>query len=274
MQQRARPERAAGAIDTKETALPATSAERARQTIASVVAATAPAAQPSTLADDDPFKTAITSPSRMAEHVAEPRAADPGTAETHAPDAAHWIGADVPTRAFLELPDVPRGAVYVPPAHAARPDEPTRVWDPAVALIRPPEWTFDARMLVRTTRARLRHAWATRPRLVLLVVAVTVASIVVGAVALRPLRARPMMPIVRPQPRKPPTLHPAPVDGQAQPQQDLELLVARAVVAYDTGRRIEAAELFHTLAELQPEEPTWQFMGDILDRANNGAVTP
>lgn len=258
-----RPTNASGAIE-------------ARRTIAQVVAATAPSASPSMLANDDPFKTAITSPSRAAPATeASPPAAAPGPVVAAPPappaDARTWMDADAPTRACLELPEVQqKGAVFLPPAHAARPEEATRMWDPAIALQRAPEWTLDVRQIYRELRTRARNAWATRRRLCILAGAVALALAFTTGAALWPTRARPLAPVVRKQTRRPPTLHPSPGGDKAATPQELDLLIARAVIAYDTGRRVEAAEMFHTLGELQPDEQAWQFMSDILDRTNGG----
>jgi len=171
------------------------------------------------------------------------------------------------------LPDVAaKGAVFEPESHGARPDEATRMWDTAIALQRAPEWTLDAGQMYRELRTRARNAWATRRRLCILAIAVAVAGTFTAGAALWPTRAKPLAPMARTQPRKPPSLHPAPGGDAAATPQELDLLVAKAVVAYDTGRRVEAAEMFHQLVELQPDEQAWQFMSDILDRTNGGGT--
>jgi hypothetical protein len=233
-----------------------------------VAAAPAPAPAPAAAAAPAPAAAAAPAPAAAVAPAPAPTpAAAPATADAHV-----WDG-DAPTRACIELPDVAdKGAVFEPSSHGARPDEATRMWDSAIALQRAPEWTLDVRQMYRELRTRARNAWATRRRLCILGIAVAVAGAFTTGAALWPTRAKPLAPLTRTQPRKPPSLHPAPGGDKATTPQEVDLLVARAVVAYDTGRRVESAEMFHTLAELQPDEQAWGFMSDILDRTNGGGA--
>ena len=146
------------------------------------------------------------------------------------------------------------------------------MYDSAIALQRAPEWTLDARQMYRELRTRARNAWATRRRLCILAISVAVALAFTTGAVLWPTRAKPLTATTRAQPRKPPSLHPAPGGDAPTTPQELDLLVAKAVVAYDTGRRVESAEMFHRLTEVQPDEQAWQFMSDILDRTNAGGA--
>jgi FHA domain len=59
-----------------------------------------------------------------------------------------------------EVTGKPHAAVFRPERDAARPDEPTRPWDPRAALVHAPEKAIDASELI----ARLKNAWKTNRR--------------------------------------------------------------------------------------------------------------
>lgn len=180
-----------------------------------------------------------------------------------------------------------QAAVFRPERDAARPDEPTRAWDPRAALVRAPEKAFDGEFI-----EQLKRAWREKRRLFVLAGAAAWMAILLivwaaftkppvddDALAAAPQRAtQPAMKVTPLDLGAAPALATAPptnpVFGPSPDDRDAEL--AGAVAAYDQGHLPDALALFRRLVASDPKDESAKFMVELIESrvAQSAPVAP
>ncbi|MDB4966333.1 MAG: hypothetical protein JWN44_2022 [Myxococcales bacterium] len=172
-----------------------------------------------------------------------------------------------------------RAAVFHPERDAAGPEDETRQWDPAAALVHAPERNLDAGELI----ARAKAAWRTNRRPFVLGGAALWIALLLGLIALKqPKQSEddaipiPQKSAVAPagsgEPDKPvvtqldrskvPGAPPSAEAVEASADRDQDL--ADAVAAYDNGRPQEALKFFRRLAA-DPNDKAARFMVRMIE---------
>jgi predicted component of type VI protein secretion system len=181
----------------------------------------------------------------------------PGLATTvRPPRVAHVPGA------------APQGQqVFLPSKDHARPDEPTRPFDPRAALVHAPDKAFDGELM-----ERVAEQWRTNRRPFVLAGAALWVGLLLGVWYLHDSMApvedvtMPRVPAPKVTSLNPPPPEPLPaaLDAGAAPVADAEKdeQLERAVAAYDQGRLAEALGLFKRF----PADETARFMVDLIQQ--------
>jgi pSer/pThr/pTyr-binding forkhead associated (FHA) protein len=190
----------------------------------------------------------------------------PGLATTVRPPRNIAIPHGAPAPAVAAPAGQPQ--VFHPSKDAARPDEPTRPWDPRAAVYHPAEKAFDGEMM-----ERLKAAWRTNRRAFVLGGAALWVGLLLGVWYLHdsmvqeedmppplPRVAAPKVTSLEPPPD--PFAGMAPLDGGAADDVDRDGQLADAIAAYDQGRMAEALGLWKRLL---PDENA-RFMVDLIQQ--------
>jgi FHA domain len=196
----------------------------------------------------------------------------PGLATTVRPPRNVVIPHGAPAPQSAAPPGQPQ--VFRPSKDYARPDEPTRPWDPRAALVHPPEKAFDGELM-----ERVKAAWQTNRRAFVLGGAALWVGLLLGIWYLHDsmVQEDDMMPAAVPHVPAPKvtSLEPPPPDPlagmvplDAGLEIDRDAQLAEAVAAYDQGRLAEAQGLFKRLL---PDESA-RFMVELIQqRLHEGA---
>jgi pSer/pThr/pTyr-binding forkhead associated (FHA) protein len=176
-----------------------------------------------------------------------------------------------------------QASVFRPEKDAARPDEPTRPWDPRAALVRTPEKAFDSEFV-----DKLKDQWRTNRRMFVLAGAaawIAILLIVWSAFEKPQVEDDPFaqvpQKVTAPKPVVTQLDPPKPVDVNANgnvngngndsvSDADRDDALEKAVAAYDQGRMPEALGLFKRLAA-DGKDASAKFMVDLIESQKGAA---
>jgi predicted component of type VI protein secretion system len=181
-----------------------------------------------------------------------------------------------------------RAQVFRPERDAARPDEPTRSWDPRAVLVRAPEKALDASELIENIKAQWR---SNRRMFVLAGASAWIALLLIvwsffepkppeddpfAATSLPQVKApKPTVTQLPTQPTPTPAAQPAnapPTQTPAEAAAEDAATLERAISAYDQGRLPDALIEFRALA--QRNDASAQFMVTLIEARIAQGGTP